>query len=154
MKKELQDKLFKKYPKIFRQKDLPSTETCMCWGITCGDGWYDIIDALCASIKNHIEWVNEHKRLHSLAQPKRLIPTKTNKTICEAAQVKEKFGGLRFYIDGGNKYIEGLIAMSEAISYKTCEYCGFPGKPLTNKWIRTTCENCKTTINKINQNKK
>lgn len=30
---ELQEKLFEKYPKIFRQKDLSMNETCMCWGI-------------------------------------------------------------------------------------------------------------------------
>ena len=31
MKKELQEKLFTKYPKIFVQKDLPKDQTCMCW---------------------------------------------------------------------------------------------------------------------------
>ena len=41
MKKELEDKLFEKNPKIFRQKELSSQETAMCWGITCGDGWFD-----------------------------------------------------------------------------------------------------------------
>ena len=51
MRKELEDKLFNKYPEIFKQKDLPARETCMCWGITCGDGWYDIIDNLCKLIK-------------------------------------------------------------------------------------------------------
>ena len=43
MKKELQDKLFEKYPKLYRQKDLDKTQTAMCWGISCGSGWYNII---------------------------------------------------------------------------------------------------------------
>ena len=33
MKKELQDKLYNDFPKIFKQKDLSMKETCMCWGI-------------------------------------------------------------------------------------------------------------------------
>ena len=53
MKKEFEDKLFEKYPKIFRQKDLPKTATCMCWGIATGDGWYDLIDTLCHKIQIH-----------------------------------------------------------------------------------------------------
>jgi len=54
MKKELQDKLFETYPNIFRQKDLDKTQTAMCWGISCGDGWYTILDELCANIQNRI----------------------------------------------------------------------------------------------------
>ena len=37
--------LFEKYPKIF--SDLKYTE--------CGDGWYDIIDALCTVIQNEAD---------------------------------------------------------------------------------------------------
>jgi hypothetical protein len=51
MDRELQQKLFDKYPKIFRQKDLSMQETAMCWGIACGNGWYDLIDALCEEIQ-------------------------------------------------------------------------------------------------------
>ena len=51
MNQRLQDKLYEKYPKIFGQKDLPMTQTAMCWGIDCGDGWYNIIDTLCCHIQ-------------------------------------------------------------------------------------------------------
>ena len=44
MKQELQQKLYDTYPKLFIQKDLPPQQTAMCWGICCGDGWYDLID--------------------------------------------------------------------------------------------------------------
>ena len=37
--------------------------------------------------------------------------------INDDTSVKEKFGGLRFYVEGGDEYIQGLIAMSEAYSY-------------------------------------
>ena len=55
MKKELQQKLYDKYPKIFRQKDLPMTQTCMCWGLNIGDGWYSLIDKLCHQIQWRID---------------------------------------------------------------------------------------------------
>jgi hypothetical protein len=46
MKAELQQKLYEKYPKIFVQKDLPMSQTAMCWGIDCGDGWFWLLDNL------------------------------------------------------------------------------------------------------------
>lgn len=56
MSPELEKKLFEKYPKIFRQHTLPMSQTCMCWGIETGDGWYNIIDKLCAIIQHHADW--------------------------------------------------------------------------------------------------
>ena len=51
MKQELQDKLFKKYPKLYRQHTLSMQETCMCWGICTGDGWFTLIDELSAKLE-------------------------------------------------------------------------------------------------------
>jgi len=76
MKQELQDKLFAKYPKIFRQRELSPQKSSMCFGIECGDGWFGIIDFLCKRLKENGE--------------------------CEAVQVKEKYGGLRFYVTSEN----------------------------------------------------
>lgn len=56
-----------------------------------------------------------------------------------AEQVKEKFGGLRFYYRGGDEYIHGLAAMAESMSYATCEECGNPGSPNSGGWISTRC---------------
>ena len=50
MKPEEQKYLYDKYPKIFRQKDLPMSETCMCWGICVDSGWLKLIDTLCEEI--------------------------------------------------------------------------------------------------------
>ena len=55
-------------------------------------------------------------------------------------QIKEKFGGLRFYIGGGSKEIHDRITKAENESYKTCEVCGDPGKQSGGGWIRTLCE--------------
>jgi len=118
MKRELQQKLFTKYPKIFRQKDLPCSETCMCWGIAVENGWYTIIDCLCNAIQNY-------------------------NVETEAAQVKEKFGGLRFYYEGGDDFVAGLVRMAEEMSYCTCEYCGSTKLVSQTKgWIKTLCEDC------------
>jgi hypothetical protein len=59
MKKELDEKLCAKYPKIFADRHKPMTETCMCWGFDHGDGWYNIIDRLCANIQHRIDQVIE-----------------------------------------------------------------------------------------------
>ena len=52
MKTELQEKIFNKYPKIFGDRTKPMTETCMCWGLEVGDGWYNLIDVLCEALTN------------------------------------------------------------------------------------------------------
>lgn len=125
MRAELQEKLYKKYPKIFQQKDLPMNQTCMCWGIECGDGWYDILDTLCAWIQNRVDWRNREEETISQV---------------EAVQVKEKFGGLRFYIQGGDEEIYAAISMAEALSYRVCEICGSCGRQTKSVWIETLCE--------------
>jgi hypothetical protein len=130
MKSELQQELYEKYPEIFKQKDLPKQQTCMCWGITCGNGWYVLIDELCANIKNRIENV------------RRNYPDV--EILCEATQVKEKYGGLRFYTYGGDEYINGLISMAESMSYNICSECGDKSTPQSERgWIYTLCDKCK-----------
>ena len=43
-------------------------------------------------------------------------------------QVKEKFGGLRFYVGGASEEIHKIIRKYEELSYKTCEVCGEHGE--------------------------
>jgi ribosomal protein L37AE/L43A len=96
----------------------------MCWGITTGDGWYDIIDNLCAKIQ-------------------KICDNKPYQT--EASQVKEKFGGLRFYTDHSSEEIEKLIEKAEQESLETCENCGSTKNvKQTTGWIYTLCEKCLT----------
>ena len=70
MKLELEQKLINKYPKLYKQHDWDMRQTCMCWGFEVGDGWFDLINELSSKIEP---------------------------LGAEAVQVKEKFGGLRFY---------------------------------------------------------
>tara|TARA_B100000287_G_C20477754_1_gene719885 strand:+ start:63 stop:464 length:402 start_codon:yes stop_codon:yes gene_type:complete len=130
MKKELQNKLFEKYPKIFRQKDLSPQETAMCRGITCGDGWYTLIDTMCGNIQNHVEYVNRSK-------------PEEEYIVCEATQVKEKWGGLRFYVQGSDDFIDGVIKLAESMSCRICTECG--NQSILQKkrgWVYTLCDNC------------
>ena len=60
----------------------------------------------------------------------------------ETCQVKEKFGGLRFYINEGSDEIYKRIVESENISYKTCETCGENGELRTDiGWYLILCDN-------------
>ena len=57
-----------------------------------------------------------------------------------ASQVKEKFGGLRFYTNGYNEAVSAMISMAESMSYRTCEVCGNPGRSNNYGWISTLCD--------------
>ena len=56
-----------------------------------------------------------------------------------ALQIKEKFGTLRFYAEGGDAYTVGMTQMAESMSAVTCECCGAPGTTAGSGWIRTLC---------------
>lgn len=125
MKQELDEYLCKVYPKIFANRYKDMTETAMCWGFDCGDGWFQILNQLCNNIQHHINWKNKDGEV--VAQ-------------VVADQVKEKFGTLRFYYTGGDDYISGLVSMAESMSGVTCEECGAPGESGGSGWITTLCE--------------
>ena len=113
MSPDLDKKLCEKYPKIFRDRQASKAKTAMCWGFECGDGWFNIIDALCAELKDR---------------------------NVVATQVKEKFGSLRFYYDGGDEECYCLISLAERLSEVTCEVCGKPGEIDNNAgWLKCLC---------------
>lgn len=61
-------------------------------------------------------------------------------------QVKEKFGGLRFYIIGGSDMLYDAIINIEHESLQVCEMCGLPGTPTGKGWIKTLCEEHKKEL--------
>lgn len=114
-------------------------ETAMCWGFEHGDGWYNIIDCLCGNIQHHIDWKNgTRERLLKDNPHNHPIPDLIPQVVAE--QVKEKFGTLRFYHQGGDDYIHGLVAMAESMTGVTCEVCGAPGVQRQGGWIKTLCD--------------
>jgi hypothetical protein len=62
--------------------------------------------------------------------------------ICHirVSQIKEKFGGLRFYYSGGDDYIGGLVRMAESWAFTTCEVCGNPGEMRFSEWNQVLCD--------------
>lgn len=147
MKPELQEKLYREYPKIFKQKDLTIQQSCMPWGICTGDGWFNLIDKLCSFLQFH----TDHNGYPQI----------------EATQLKEKFGILRFYFVGYNleeeefkkkfpykekpesiEFLEGAIAFAESLSGRICEDCGNPGRPNDFGWITTLCDKCREEYEK------
>lgn len=122
MREELQQQLFEKYPDLFSRRSLPMNQTCMCWGIETGDGWYDLIDSLC----DYISFQVKHNRVPPVY----------------FEQIKEKFGGLRVYALGGDEGVQGAISLASLMSEKTCEDCGVPATVRTSGWIRNLCTSC------------
>jgi len=57
-------------------------------------------------------------------------------------QIKEKFGGLRFYIGSETPQIADRILKAEGESLRTCEVCGRDGKQRGQAWITTRCDEC------------
>lgn len=94
-------------------------------GFAVGKGWYPVLEQLCANIQSHIDW--KVKQGQDIAQ-------------VEVEQIKEKFGGLRFYYSGGDDYISGLVTMAESFAGSLCEECGGIGKRRSGGWIRTFCD--------------
>lgn len=62
------------------------------------ESWYPLVDTLCAQIQSHLMRAPDVGSFY-------------------VVQIKEKFGGLRFYTNTIDPYIDGLIRMAEAYSY-------------------------------------
>lgn len=56
------------------------------------------------------------------------------------AQIKEKFGGLRVYLEEPNSAAYKYIEDAEGLCAKTCEVCGEPGEAREGGWIKTLCD--------------
>lgn len=143
MKKELDEALCAKYPKIFKDRYGDMRETCMCWGFDCGDGWYQVLDSLCANIQHHIDWSHKNHEWDLKWNKEHPEDQRSVREIIPqvvATQVKEKFGGLRFYYNGGDDAIDGMVRMAESWAGHTCEICGNPGKSNNEGWISTLCD--------------
>ena len=158
MKRELDEALCAKYPLIFKDRNADMRTTAMCWGLECGDGWYNIIDVLCGLLtsdyrqaQSRYDFIKDKVDQPQWEGSKKII---TQEQIDEAkvrmdeeaakvpvaSQVKEKFGGLRFYVQAATDKHYQYISFAESMSYRTCESCGNPGKTYTDGWHTTLCD--------------
>jgi len=128
MKKDLEEKLVKEFPFLYSKYGGSPKETTMAWGFSHDDGWFDIVHRLSKAITE--------ADVRALGHPK-----------CVAEQVKEKFGGLRFYVGAASMEVHKLIEAAEMESYKTCEVCGSPGElDRSRSWHRTLCPKCNKEV--------
>lgn len=111
------------YPDLFINKNKSVRESCMAWGISCGNGWYDIINNVCKLITSHQKHIKN-----------------TEYVSVTFDQIKEKWGGLRIYYSGGDDFVSGIVDMAESTSYYTCEVCGNKGFVTKSGWAKTLCE--------------
>lgn len=97
------------------------------YGLECGDGWLDIIDEASKKIESY-----SNKKISEDSTFKGFV----------AHQVKEKFGGLRFYVSKHDAVIDEIIIEAEKACAKTCETCGNPGTVRRGGWLKNRCDDC------------
>lgn len=115
-----EEELFKTYPKLFAQVNLPANQTCMCWGCEHDEGWFDLLKETCEKLKDY---------------------------PVEFEQIKEKLGGLRIYYritedisEEVYKTIDNITTESEDKSFKICEVCGKEGQLSSCRgWYKVLC---------------
>ena len=127
MKKDLQDKIYAAAPKLYLKKPsetdkerFSARQLARLYGpvqFDVSDGWFDLLMSL--SIK--LEAMDGIDSVH-------------------VVQVKEKFGGLRFYVNSATSAMYEIIMEAEVNSYKICEVCGNPGELRRGRWIQTLCD--------------
>lgn len=145
--------LLVKYPELFEDED---------FYISCGDGWASLLNALLHVINCSLGRYREVQKIKArIEQRGDEIPAWIEKYFKEnkhdpyghfsIVQIKEKFGGLRFYVGFGEMSgelmakVNGAIQLAESLSYSICEKCGAPGETRsTGYYIRTLCDKCKS----------
>jgi hypothetical protein len=112
--------LLNKYKSLFPPEEIRVDETkcCLAFGFECNAGWHELLDDCFSQLLA----LNEDIKI---------------------AQVKEKFGALRIYIDGGSDEAFAIIDRIEKQSLLVCEICGKPGSLRSeHHWLSTRCEEC------------
>lgn len=124
-------KMEERFPEMFKDQRYG--------GFACGEGWWPMLEALCTTIQSHINNTNERRAL-LLTDNKynQKIPDEVPQVKIE--QIKEKFGTLRFYYQGGDEFIHGAVWLAETMSEQICETCGSPGSRRSGGWVRTLCD--------------
>jgi hypothetical protein len=108
----LAQQLTQTFPRLFAHGDT-------LYPFRCGDGWYQLLNDLASQ----------------------LVALEPPEADLHVNQVKEKFGGLRFYTRSVLSAVsQQRIEEAEARSFTICEACGAPGVLQRRRgWLRTRC---------------
>ena len=111
-----------KYPILNKKNSLKC-------GFSVENGWLRLIDKLSGFIESQIKDLSNE-----------------DKDKIYVTQIKNKFGGLRYYLNFPEKYypdiqykIDGAIAFAESLSFHICQKCGNAGE---HQGWHTLCNNC------------
>jgi len=134
MDKSKQSKLQLRFPMLYR--DIGKSGTCMYYGLSVGDGWFDLLWDLSEDLE-------------------KLDP------LLVTSQVKEKFGTMRFYLvqsdlemrhesgqmfsfapQANNEHVRVRISQAEKESASVCEKCGAAGKLRNDGYVHVSCDVC------------
>jgi hypothetical protein len=170
MNEELQEKLYTDFPELFQEHKMDMSQTCMCWGLDCGDGWEPIIRHMCevlnsksaAAIRKKDAYPYQDKLevwLHNKCRMIERLLHIPHGTLYQArydkykkfkgfgvkfTQIKEKFGTLRVYHDVYNLYTPEEVEDVDTEVLKTAyeRYCGYVNGVLSfaEQLSEHTCE--------------
>lgn len=131
MNSNLDKQLCEEFPILYADRDKPIYESAMGFGFCVDDGWFDLIYNLSKNLTNII---NE-------------LPKDQQKSY-KVAQVKSKFGNLRYYMQNETPEMTKLIMAAECKSEKICEICGNTGQIVSNKgYLKALCNNHASELN-------
>jgi hypothetical protein len=92
--------------------------------ISIGEGWLPLVRGLCRYLQG--------MSADSQVPPARML------------QVKEKFGGLRFYVDDPTEEQSLVIGFAEMLSLSICERCGaMRDVTVEGAWRKALCPQCR-----------
>lgn len=134
MYEEFSTKMAQRYPRYFG-------ENKQYGGFQIGKGWYPIVETLVHHIDSYTRWQrNMRARDLRKIRAKEDVKVVAKVNWIKVIQVKEKLGSLRFYYEGGDEHIFGMVRMAEAWSEHSCETCGNLGERRSGGWVRTLCD--------------
>jgi len=117
-----------RYPLLYSNRRNPKNNHCMNYGLSIGIGWVPMIEEYSKKIETYlVEFVKNNP----------------GKDFPRVTQVKEKFGGLRFYMSQRDDVVDEIVAEMEEKSYTTCETCGSTdASKRTEGWHKVLCNSC------------
>ena len=109
---------------VVHPRDQRLLEPYEMFGVECDKGWETLYRPI-------MDWIEKYNEEHP-------------GDVITITQVKEKFGGLRFYVDKYTEELSSLIHEAESESYRVCETCGAREKVgiTVGGWYRTICLDC------------
>ena len=94
------------------------------WGLECDDGWFELIEGTL-------------KAVALCSEPDTAV-----------VQIKEKFGGLRIYLESATERAWDICEQAERQSFEVCEGCGAPGRVFRRHgWMYNRCQVCECLLN-------